>query len=65
MMVNQNDEQVFEDYILWGSDFTDPGELGEALLLLADQLGCRFVRTNATKHGTIELQLLPSDKEEP
>lgn len=61
MRVNQNGEEVFEDYIFTGNDFSNPEEIGEALLILADHLGFQVVRTNATKHGNTVLELRLSD----
>jgi len=55
MMVNQRGEPVQEDY-LYPGDLRD-GELEQALFMLLQHLNLDLVRTNATKHGNVELDL--------
>lgn len=59
-MVNQAGDEIMEEVIFLPSMF-EHGEVEAALLLLAEHLGMRFVRTNATKHGNVELQLRPEN----
>lgn len=55
MMVNQNGEPVQENF-LYPGDLRE-GELEQALFLLLRHLNIDLVRTNATKHGNVELDL--------
>lgn len=57
MLVNQNDEPIKEWTLFSAGDFKNDTEVANAVLLLANHLGMRFVRTNATKHGHQELEL--------
>ncbi len=55
---NQVDEPVTEDMLFtcWGERATDD-ERDKAIGLILQHLGMTIVRTNATKHGTTELEL--------
>lgn len=57
---NQRDEPIAEDFLYHADDFRE-GELANAVLLLLDHLKLGLVRTNATKHGNVMLQLRPKD----
>lgn len=55
---NQNGDPV-EEYLLftsWGETATTE-ETHQAIALLAELLGIEFYRTNATKHGNVEVVL--------
>lgn len=56
MMTNHNGEPVEETqlFTVWGDTATE-AETHKAIGLLAELLGVEFYRTNATKHGTVEI----------
>lgn len=58
MRVNQNSEPVEEVRMFagWTEPATD-NERDQAINLILQHLNCHIVRTNATKHGSIELEL--------
>lgn len=58
MIVNQASEEIRTEWILSGDELTDV-EAKEALLLVIRAQGNMLVRTNATKHGDVQMQLQP------
>jgi hypothetical protein len=56
--VNQNDDPVEETLMFqcW-SDAATSQERDTAIGLILEHLGMEIVRTNATKHGNVELEL--------
>ena len=60
--VNQRGEPIHEDWIGTPDNFV-PGEAERALLLLIDHLGLSLYRTNATKHGNVELVLRRNEED--
>lgn len=61
--VNQNGDPVQEDTLFecWSVPST-PAEREQALGLILNHLGMTIVRTNATKHGNVELELRKQDE---
>jgi hypothetical protein len=59
---NQIDEPIEETPLFrcWGEQATDD-ERDAAIGLILGHLGLKIVRTNATKHGTTELELRPDN----
>lgn len=57
-LVNQKGEPVEETTLfrMWGETATDE-ERDTAIFLILDHLKMKVVRTNATKHGNVELVL--------
>lgn len=61
-MVNQRGEQVVEETLFpFGAKVSD-ADVREAISLLCDHLGVRIIKTNATKHGHAEVQLVGGPK---
>jgi len=59
MRVNQRGEEVCEtDFSLYGETPT-PEELTQIVILLLEQLNFKAVKTNATKHGNVEIEVRP------
>lgn len=56
MIVNQQGKPVQEDFLGTWSDLSH-AELQELLFLVIAHLNLAAYRTNATKHGTTELEL--------
>jgi hypothetical protein len=56
VITNTNGDPVREEYLCSPQDFTRE-ELVEAVLLLCGHLNVSLWRTNATKHGGVELEL--------
>jgi hypothetical protein len=57
-LTNQNGDPVVEETLFeyWSIQAT-PKEQDRAIGLILNHLGMQIVRTNATKHGTVELEL--------
>ena len=57
-MTNQNGDTIDEQQMFTCcSDPATDHERDESIRLILEHLGCEIVRTNATKHGSIELVL--------
>lgn len=58
MQVNQLGEEIEETALfeIWSDPATD-AERDKAISLILCHLNCAIVRTNATKHGTTEIEL--------
>lgn len=54
---NQAGLPVQEDTIIFGWDSVTDQERDEAIKLILTHLKMKVVRTNATKHGTTEIEL--------
>lgn len=57
MRVNQNGDHVEETYINTPNCFLSAFEVKAAVILLAERQGLCLVRTNATEHGYMEIEL--------
>lgn len=59
MNVNQDGDEIVEVELFqtW-SELASEREVNEAIGLILGKLNCKIERTNATKHGNIELQLV-------
>jgi len=59
MRVNSMDQPVVEDELfqVWSQTTATDLEVREAIGLLLQHLQLKIVRTNATKHGNVELEL--------
>jgi hypothetical protein len=61
-LVNQNGELVHEETLFEGWSIpATPAEKDTAIGLILNHLGMTIVRTNATKHGNVELELRKQD----
>lgn len=63
MKTNQRGEEVQEE-TLWPGQL-NVGELEEAVFMLLARLNLDLVRTNATKHGNVELELRAQSTPQP
>ncbi|OOV05785.1 hypothetical protein RF819_02835 [Rhodoferax fermentans] len=58
MQVNQRGEPVVEEHLFrYGIRSATDDERDTAIVLILEHLGLVIVKTNATKHGTTELEL--------
>jgi hypothetical protein len=54
MRVNQKGEEIFEEYLYDGSELS-VDELQEIVFAILDVLNLRVKRTNATRHGDVQI----------
>lgn len=59
---NQRGEQVVEETLFPFGANASAADVREAISLLCDHLGVRVIKTNATKHGYTEVQLVGDPK---
>lgn len=60
-MLNQSGDEIFEEDVFtphWQSGTTD-AEVRDTICLILGHLNLKVIKTNATKHGTTELELRP------